>query len=179
MRPLRRDGVFDCPIAGQPVKRGVKRNISLDESQHRRIRTECEPGREGVLCRPPLRRVDRSFGNSLGSEPSRQGVERRADLVKLANANGVDHGDGQPPPTVFLDELLLLEHPQSVADRLARYAEPSTELLLSEALARSERAVGNRFDQPLIGAVDQRRLRIERLQAIPPKWNSEFDLRSV
>jgi hypothetical protein len=35
-------------------------------------------------------------------------------------------------------------------------------------LPGSKRAVGNGFDQPLIGAVDQRWLQIERPQANPP-----------
>jgi hypothetical protein len=36
-------------------------------------------------------------------------------------------------------------------------------------LPGSKRAVGNRLNQPLIGAVDQRRLQIERPQANIPR----------
>jgi hypothetical protein len=42
------------------------------------------------------------------------------------------------------------------------------ELRLADALAGGEGAVGDRLDQPLIGAVDQRRFRIERLQRRTP-----------
>ena len=163
--PLRGDRVFDSPIAGQPVKRGVKRNIGLNEGQNRRIRPKREPGGEGALSGPPRRRIDLAFGDPLGSQPRCQCIERSSDLVKLANGGGVDCADGQPASAVFLDELLLLEHPQSMADRLARYAEHPAELFLPDTLAGGERAIGNRFDQPLISAVDQRWLRIERLQA--------------
>jgi hypothetical protein len=38
VRPLRRNRVFDRPVAGQAVQRGVKRNVSLDEGQDRSIR---------------------------------------------------------------------------------------------------------------------------------------------
>jgi hypothetical protein len=43
---------------------------------------------------------------------------------------------------------------QRVADRLPRHAKPTAEFFLPDALPGSKRAVGNRFDQPLVGAVD-------------------------
>ena len=55
-----------------------------------------------------------------------------------------------------------------MADGLPRHAKRTAELFLPDALPGSKRAVGNRFDQPLIGAVDQRRLQIERPQADIP-----------
>jgi hypothetical protein len=62
-----------------------------------------------------------------------------------------------------------------MADRLARHAEHPAELFLADALARGERAIGDRLDQSLIGAVDQRRLVVERLQRRDPAiLNSEF-----
>jgi len=64
-----------------------------------------------------------------------------------------------------------------VADRLARYAKHPAKFLLSDTLARRERAIGNCFDQSLIGAVDQRWLRIEGLQANILRSNSEFQYR--
>ena len=165
--PLRGDRVFDRPIAGQPVKRGVKRSIGLNEGQNRRIRPKGEPGCEGALSGPPRRRIDLALGDPLGSKPRRQCIERSSDLVKLANSGGVDCGDGQPASAVFFDELLLLEQLQGVTDRLPRHAEHPAELFLPETLTRGERAIGDRLDQPLIGTVDQRRLRLERLQRIP------------
>jgi hypothetical protein len=48
------------------------------------------------------------------------------------------------------DQLLLLEQLQRVTNRLARHAERTAQLFLADALAA--------------GAVDKRRLRVERLQ---------------
>ena len=165
MRPLHRDSVFDRAIAGQPVQCCVKRYVRLDKSQYRRIRPEGEPCCEGAGRRPSPGRVDPASGHPLGGQPGRQRVECRSDLVKLTNTNGVDDRDGQSPSAVFLDELLLLEHPQGVADRLARYPEHPAKFLLTDTLAGRKRAIGNGFDQALVGAVDQSRLRIERPQA--------------
>ena len=165
--PLRGDRVFDGPIARQPVKRGVKRNIGLNEGQNRRIRTKGEPSGEGALSGPPRRRIDLALGDPLGRQPRRQCIERSSDLVKLANGGGVDCADGQPASAAFLDELLLFEQLQGVTDRLPRHAEHPAELFLPDTLTGGERAIGDRLDQPLIGTVDQRRLRLERLQRIP------------
>ncbi len=162
VRPLRRDRVFDRPVAGETVERGMKRNVSLNEGQDRGIRTEREPGCEGPLRHPPLGQVDHTLGNPLGSKPGCQRIKRRSDLVKLANAGGIDRADGQPASAVFLDEFLLLEQLQGMADRLARHTEHPAKLFLADALAGGERAIGNRLDQPLIGTVDQRRLWVER-----------------
>jgi hypothetical protein len=62
---------------------------------------------------------------------------------------------------------LLLEQLQGVTDRLPRHAEHPAELFLPDTLTGGERAIGDCLDQPLIGTVDQRRLRLERLQRIP------------
>jgi hypothetical protein len=51
-----------------------------------------------------------------------------------------------------------------VTDRLPRHAERTAQLFLADALAGGERAVRDRLDQPLVGTVDKRRLRVERLQ---------------
>jgi hypothetical protein len=153
----------------------MKRNISLDQGQDRRIRAKGEPGREGPLRRPPLSRVDDTLGNPLGSEPGCQRIERRADLVELANHGGIDCADGQPTSAVFLDEFLLFEQLQGMADRLARHAEHPAELFLANTLAGGQCAIGNRLDQPLIGAVDQGWLGVERLQQSTQQFsNSEF-----
>ncbi len=162
VRPLRRDRAFDRPVARQPIERGMKGNVSLDEGQDRSTRPQGEPGCEGPLRRPPLGHVDHTLGNPLGSKPGRQRIERRSDLVKLANAGGIDRAHGQSASTAFLDEFLLLEQLQGMADRLARHTEHPAELFLADTLAGGKRAVGNRLDQPLIGAVDQRRLWVER-----------------
>ena len=158
------DRVFDRPIAGQAVKRDMKRNISLDEGQDRRIRPKGEPGREGPLRRPPLSRVDDTLGNPLGSEPGCQSIKRRSDLVELSNAGGIDCADRQSAPAAFLDEFLLFEQLQGMTNRLARHAQHLAEFFLADTLAGGERAIGNGLDQPLIGTVDQRRLGVERLQ---------------
>src|SRR5439155_14897923 len=81
----------------------------------------------------------------------------------FANPLGVDPGDDQPAAAVFFDQLLLLEQLQRVADWLPRYAKGAAQLLLADALPGGERAVGNRLDQLLIGAVDQCRLGVEML----------------
>ena len=142
----------------------MKGNISLDEGQDRSVRSKGEPRRERQLRRPSLNRVDDALGNPLGGKPGCQRVQRRSDLVELANVSGIYRADGQSASTVFLDEFLLLEQLQGMTDRLARHAEHPAELFLADALAGRERAIGNRLDQPLIRAVDQRRLGIERLQ---------------
>ena len=139
----------------------MKRDVSLDECQDRSIQAKGEPGCEGPLRRPLLSQVDDALGNPLGSKPGRQRIKRRSDLVKLANARRVDRTDGQPASAAFLDEFLLLEQLQGMADRLARHTEHPAELFLADTLAGGKRAVGNRLDQPLIGAVDQRRLWVE------------------
>src|ERR1700730_12763665 len=104
------------------------------------------------------------LGNPLGSKPGRQRIKRRSDLVKLANGSSVDRADGQPASAAFFDEFLLLEQLQRMADWLARHTEHPAELFLADRLAGGAGPVGNRLDQPLIGAVDQRRLGIEGLQ---------------
>ena len=140
----------------------MKRDVSLDECQDRSIQAKGEPGCEGPLRRPLLSQVDDALGNPLGSKPGRQRIKRRSDLVKLANGSSIDRADGQPASAIFLDEFLLLEQLQGMADRLARHTEHPAELFLADTLAGSECAIGNRLDQPLIGAVDQRRLWVER-----------------
>ena len=140
----------------------MKRDVSLDECQDRSMRAKGEPGCEGPLRRPPLGHVDHTLGNPLGSKPGCQRIERRSDLVKLANGSSIDRADGQPASAAFLDEFLLLEQLQGMADRLARHTEHPAELFLADTLAGGECAIGNCLDQPLIGAVDQRRLWVER-----------------
>jgi len=110
-----------------------------------------------------LLHVDHPPGDALGGEPSGQRVECCADLVKFANPLGVDPGDDQPAAAVFFDQLLLLEQLQRVADWLPRHTKGAAQLLLADALPGGERAVGDRFDQLLIGTVDQRRLGVEML----------------
>ena len=90
MRPLRRDSIFDRAVAGQTVERGVKRDVGLDERQDRGIRPQREACCECPLRGPPLRQFDHPPRDALGGEPRGQRVERRADLVKLANLVGVD-----------------------------------------------------------------------------------------
>ena len=167
--PLRRDSVFDCPVAGQTIKRGVKRDIGLDECQHRGIRTQREACSERLLCGSPLLGLDYPPSDAFGGELRGQCVERAADLIKLADSHGVDLRNDQPASAVLLDQFLLLEHLQRVADGLPRHPKCTAELFLPDALPGSKRAVGNRLNQPLIGAVDQRRLQIERSQANIPR----------
>lgn len=59
-----------------------------------------------------------------------------------------------------------------MADRLARHAEHPAELLLADTPAGGGRTIRYRLDHPLIGAVDQRRFGVERLQQ--STCNSEF-----
>jgi hypothetical protein len=47
-------------------------------------------------------------------------------------------------------------------DRLARHAEPVGQLVLTDALAGAQCAVGDRFQDPRIDLVDQVRERVER-----------------
>ena len=110
-----------------------------------------------------LLRIGNPFRDPLGGEPSGERVECCADLVKFANPLGVDPGDDQPAAAVFFDQLLLLEQLQRVADWLPRHTKGAAQLLLANALPRGERAVGDRFDQLLIGTVDQCRLGVEML----------------
>ena len=86
------------------------------------------------------------LGDPLGGKPGCQRIEGRSDLVKLANAGGVDRADGQPASAALLDEFLLLEQLQSMADRLARHAQHSAKLFLADALAGGERAIGDRLN---------------------------------
>src|SRR5690242_17199876 len=74
---------------------------------------------------------------------------------------------------MLLHQLLLLEQLQRVADRLPRHPERTAEFFLADALSGGECAVGDRRDQPLVSPVDQRRLRIKRLQPLTI-LNSEF-----
>ena len=62
-----------------------------------------------------------------------------------------------------------------MADRLPRYAEGPAEFFLTNALSRGKRAVGDCLDQPLVGPIDQGRLRIKRLHPLA-FLNSEFDI---
>ena len=117
----------------------------------------------------PLRRLDYSPSDAFGGELRGQCVERAADLIKLADSHGVDLRNDQPASAVLLDQFLLLEHLQRVADGLPRHPKRTAELFLPDALPGSKRAVGNRLNQPLIGAVDQRRLQIERPQTNIPR----------
>ena len=110
-----------------------------------------------------LLRVGHPCRDTLGGEPRGQRVERSADLVKFVNPLGVDPGDDQPAAAVFFDQLLLLEQLQRVADWLPRHTKGAAQLLLADALPGGERAVGDRFDQLLIGTVDQCRLGVEML----------------
>jgi hypothetical protein len=75
-----------------------------------------------------------------GKTPVLEGDERRKLL-------------GSTPTTTLRD----------LRDWLPRHAEGSAQLLLADALAGDERAVGDRFDQLLIGTVDQCRLGVEML----------------
>lgn len=77
-----------------------------------------------------------------------------------------------PRLPLFPDKFLLLEQLQGMADRLARHAEHPAELLLADTPAGGGRTIRYRLDQPLIGAVDQRRFGVERLQQ--STCNSEF-----
>ena len=163
MRPLRGDGVLDRAVAGQAIECRVEGDIGLDERQYRGIRTQREAGGERPLRCAALLRVGHPSRDTLGGEPSGQRVECCADLVKFANPLGVDPGDDQPAAAVFFDQLLLLEQLQRVADWLPRHTKGAAQLLLADALPGGERAVGDRFDQLLIGTVDQCRLRVERL----------------
>jgi hypothetical protein len=172
MRPLRSDRVCDRAVTRQPIERGVKCHISLYECEDWSVRAKCEAGCKRLLGGAALGRVDHPFGNALGGEPRRQGVERAADFIQLANPPGVDLRNDQPTPAIFLHQLLLLQQLQRVADRLPLNPERASELFLPDPLPGGERAVGDRRDQPLVGLVDQRRLRVERLHAHP-----EFGIR--
>ena len=109
MRPLRRDSVFDRLVTGQPVKRGVKRDIGLDECQHRSIRVQREACSERLLRGEPLLGLDYPSSDTFSGEPRGQRVERTADLIKLADPRGVDLRNDQPASAVLLNQLLLFE----------------------------------------------------------------------
>jgi hypothetical protein len=132
-------------------------------------------GASGRSARPAAsaRCAARRCCDTLGGEPSGQRVECCADLVKFANPLGVDPGDDQPAAAVFFDQLLLLEQLQRVADWLPRHTKGAAQLLLADALPGGERAVGDRFDQLLIGTVDQCRLGVEMLH---PGTTIEFGI---
>src|SRR4051794_15949392 len=64
--------------------------------------------------------------------------------------------------------------------RLARHPEPVGELVLSDALAGLQRAVGDRLQDPRIDLVDQVRKRVERDHAgssATMRGNTEFRIR--
>ena len=130
------------------------------------------PGSEGPLRHPLLRHVGHTPGNPFRSKPGGHSIEHRSDLVTLANAGCIDCRDGQPASAAFLDKFLLLEQLQGMADRRARHAKHPAELFLADTPAGGERTIRYRLDQTLIGAVDQRRFGVERLQQ--STCNSEF-----
>lgn len=109
MGPLRRDSVFNRSVAGQTVKRGVKRDIGLDERQHRGIRVQRKACSERLLRGSSLLGIDYPPDDAFGGETSGQCVERAADLIKLSDFRGVDLRNDQPASAVLLNQLLLLE----------------------------------------------------------------------
>jgi hypothetical protein len=109
MRPLRRDSVFDRSVTGQTVKRGVKRDIGLDECQYRGIRVQREACSERLLRGSPLLGLDYPSSDAFGGKPRSQRVERAADLIKLADSRGVDLRNNQPASPVLFNQLLLFE----------------------------------------------------------------------
>ena len=132
----------------------------------RRIRRQHEARRQRAFRRLLLLRGDLPPRDAFGGEARGHRVERTADLVEITNSAGVDLGDDQPAPTVFLDQLLLLEELRRMADWLSRHAEGSAEFFLANALPGGERTVSDRLDQLLVGPIDQRRLGIERLHPL-------------
>jgi hypothetical protein len=167
VRPLRRDRVLDRPVSGQTVQRGVKADVCLNEGQDRCVRAQLQACRERPLRRPPLRQGDGAGGDPFGGKPRREGLERGANLIKLADCNRIGRRDDQPAATILCHQPLLFEQLQRVADGLARHAQHPAEFFLANAPAGGERAVGDRLGKALISALDQRRLRAERLQRGP------------
>jgi hypothetical protein len=68
-------------------------------------------------------------------------------------------------PAAFGDETLPMQQMQRVRHRLARHAELVGELVLPDALARLQRAIGDRLQDARIDLVDQVRERVERNHA--------------
>ena len=73
-------------------------------------------GRERVLS--GLRRVSKPGRRIYAGKTRRQRVKCRANLVKLADRDGIDRRDDQPAATNLFDQSLLLEQLQRVADGL-------------------------------------------------------------
>jgi len=68
----------------------VKRDIGLDERDHRRIRRQRQP-----RCQHPFRGLSRLRGagpprDVFGGEPRGQPVEGTADLVEITNSVWID-----------------------------------------------------------------------------------------
>jgi hypothetical protein len=140
--------------------------------EDRSIRPQLKASRKSPLGGFAQRRLDLPPRDTLGTQPRRKSIECAANLIKFANPLWVNSGNHQTTPARFLDQLLLLEQLQCMADRLSRDTERATELLLPDALPRGERPIGNCLDQSLVGAIDQGGLKSNRLH----QARSEFGI---
>ena len=171
MWPLRRDRLLDRAVTGQTIQRAVKINVGLDEGEDRSIGPSSRPAaraRSAACAAAP-----RSSAARHPRHPAAPQVHRvRCEPDKVCESALGRFRNHQTTPARFLDQLLLLEQLQCMADRLSRDTERATELLLPKTLPRGERAIGNRLDQSLIGAIDQGGLKFDRLH----QARSEFGI---
>ena len=99
--------------------------------------------------------IGRSGGDLLRRKPSGEAIDHFAHLIKLHDAEGIERHDAQPLAAGFLDQALALQQMQGVADRLAGDAQHVGQFGLADPLAGQQRAVRNRLQHLLIGAIDQ------------------------
>src|SRR5262249_39416845 len=143
---------LDRGIAGETVDRAVEVNIEGDQPRQGRLAVDRAPGVQRMF---ELRASGGVGLDALCGKLCRQRIDRAAYLIELADALWIELGHLKTGATALGDQALPMEQVQRVRDRLARYAEPFRKLVLADALAWQQRAVGDRLEYPGIDLVDQ------------------------
>src|ERR1700728_433791 len=112
------------------------------------------PGRIGVAA--------------CGREPGRLRIDGAAHLIELANARGIELRDFETLAAAVGNQTLAIQQVQRVAERLARDPKLFRELVLPNAVARRQGAVGVCLENPRSDLIDQVRQRLQRDHVIYP-----------
>lgn len=161
----------DKGVPGQSVDVLVKSHIAADEITDIPVLDEVLALSDNV---PGFGEVFRS--GALGGKTGRCLIERRAQLIHVANLVGAHGGNDQTAAAGLTKKALRFEQHERLHHRLARYAEPLGDLFLREACARLHFAVADRVPDGDIDRIEDAGSVFERFHRLTLILNAVFNL---
>ena len=116
-----------------------------------------------IALRDLAKRVDLRFRRVAGGEGRGGALQHLAHRVELRDHAVIQFGDDHAAPRVTPDEALALQPAQGLPDGRAARTQPRGELQLAQTRARLQRAALDGLEEPLVGEVAARGLRLAGL----------------